>query len=43
MCLGGGGGDDFLREDYERQRAADEARQARIQQGKQEIDAAFAG
>lgn len=43
MCLGGGGGDDFLREEYERQRAEEEARQARIQQGKQEIDAAFAG
>lgn len=43
MCLGGGGGDDFLREEYERQRAEEEARQARIEQGKQEIDSAFAG
>tara|TARA_B100000212_G_scaffold18769_1_gene12604 strand:- start:10450 stop:11067 length:618 start_codon:yes stop_codon:yes gene_type:complete len=43
MCLGGGGGDDFLREEYERQKAEEEARQARITEGKAAIDKAFAG
>ena len=43
MCLGGGGGDDFLREEYERQRAEEEARQGRITEGKKSIDDAFVG
>lgn len=43
MCLGGGGGDDFYKQEYERQRAEEEARQGRIAQGKTEIDNAFAG
>jgi len=43
MCLGGGGGDDFLKQEYERQRAEEEARQGRIEEGKKEIDAAFSG
>ena len=43
MCLGGGGGDDFLREEYARQKAEEEARQGRITAGKAAIDSAFAG
>jgi hypothetical protein len=43
MCLGGGGGDDFLREEYARQKAEEEARQGRITAGKSAIDSAFAG
>lgn len=43
MCLPSGGGDNFLREEYERQRAEEEARQARITEGKAKIDEAFAG
>ena len=42
MCLGGGG-DSFLQEEYERQRAEEEARQGRITEGKAAIDAAFSG
>ena len=43
MCLGGGGGDSFLKEEYARQNAEEEARQGRITQGKANIDNAFAG
>ena len=43
MCLGGGGGDDFLRDEYARQKAEEEARQGRITAGKAAIDSAMAG
>ena len=43
MCFGGGGGDDFLKDEYARQRAEEEARQARITEGKTAIDAAMSG
>ena len=43
MCLGGGGGDNFLKEEYARQAAEEEARQGRITQGKANIDSAFSG
>lgn len=43
MCLGGGGGDDFLKDEYARQRAEEEARQGRITEGKSAIDSAMAG
>ena len=42
MCFGGGG-DDFLKDEYARQRAEEEARQGRITEGKAAIDAAMAG
>ena len=42
MCFGGGG-DNFLQEEYARQRAEEEARQGRITAGKTAIDSAFAG
>ena len=42
MCFGGGG-DDFLKDEYARQRAEEEARQARITEGKTAIDAAMSG
>lgn len=43
MCYGGGGGDDYLREQYEKQAAEEAARQARITEGKEAINSAFAG
>lgn len=43
MCFGGGGGDDFLRDEYTRQKAEEEARQGRIEEGKTAIDQAFSG
>tara|TARA_R110000764_G_scaffold5859_5_gene22737 strand:+ start:1418 stop:2035 length:618 start_codon:yes stop_codon:yes gene_type:complete len=43
MCIGGGGGDSFLQEEYERQGAEEAARQGRITAGKANIDNAFAG
>ena len=43
MCIGGGGGDSFLQEEYERQAAEEAARQGRITAGKANIDNAFAG
>lgn len=45
MCLfgSGGGGDDFLKAEYERQLAEEEARQGRVTEGKANIDAAFSG
>tara|TARA_B100001287_G_scaffold107686_1_gene90691 strand:- start:5370 stop:5990 length:621 start_codon:yes stop_codon:yes gene_type:complete len=45
MCLfgSGGGGDDFLKAEYERQLAEEAARQARITEGKENIEKAFAG
>jgi hypothetical protein len=42
MCFGGGG-DDFLKDEYARQRAEEEARQGRITAGKAAIDSAMAG
>ena len=42
MCFGGGG-DDFLKDEYARQRAEEEARQGRITEGKAAIDTAMAG
>lgn len=42
MCLGGGS-NRAMEEEYQRQLAEEEARQARITQGKENIDAAFAG
>jgi len=42
MCLGGGGSN-AMEEEYQRQLAEEEARQGRITQGKENIDAAFAG
>ena len=42
MCLGGGS-NRAMEEEYQRQLAEEEARQARIEQGKENIDAAFAG
>lgn len=41
MCLGGG--DSTIRDEYERQRAEEEARQGRITEGKAAIENAFAG
>lgn len=43
MCFGGGGGDDFLKDEYARQKAEEEARQGRITAGKAAIDSAMAG
>lgn len=43
MCFGGGGGDDYLRDEYARQKAEEEARQGRITAGKASIDSAMAG
>ena len=42
MCLGGGS-NRAMEEEYQRQLAEEEARQGRITQGKENIDAAFAG
>jgi len=42
MCLGGGS-NTAMEEEYQRQLAEEEARQGRITQGKENIDAAFAG
>lgn len=42
MCLGGGGSS-AMEAEYQRQLAEEEARQGRITQGKENIDAAFAG
>jgi len=42
MCLGGGQ-NRAMEEEYQRQLAEEEARQGRITQGKENIDAAFAG
>ncbi len=41
MCLGGGS--NAMEQEYQRQQAEEEARQGRIKQGKENIDAAFAG